>query len=644
MGRHLVAPSSYALARRRDPGFDDLTPQNGLSTPRQEGHGMPIRFEDDGFTDEQRELYRRRKLRTAWIVAIGLMALLAWPLNAWGAFWFMMILFGLFWLVAQGLREAGRQIDRVIRPAVPTGPTLKLNLDDPLPEPPDARYWTPEVSKDKPHGDARLGTGDSDASTPWRREEARGAGGVTCIPVGRSKLGRIRYYDGDRHLMTIAPNRSGKGRGCIMPALLTFAGSCVVNDPKGENCAVTARRRRELGQAVRILNPFRELGLSTDSLNPLDFMDPEGEDLREQADMVADMLVLVHAGDRDAHWSDEAKALISGLVLHVVTSEPPERRHLPRVRELLTDDQDTWAGTLLAMQDSKAAGGLVRRAANRFLQKSPEEASGVISTAHRHTEILDEPRLVRVLSSSSFSLTDLRTSRTTLYLILPPDRLPLYSRWLRLMYGLTINTLSRTPRRAGKPPVLVIVDEAKALGYMKPLETATSLLAGYGLQLWTFWQDLAQLKGTYRDTWTTFESNAGVTQVFDVRDGEAARYWSQAVGTTTVKGKSTGRNRGSSDGRAETTKEDSDSVANQNRSKGKSEGESESESLVARPLLLPEEVRDRTKLNPGDPRDSHMLVLLAGEPHWLLLKRLAYDLDGEFAGTFDPNPLHVAKG
>jgi type IV secretion system protein VirD4 len=174
--------------------------------------------------------------------------------------------------------------------------------------------------------------------------------------------------------------------------------------------------------------------------------------------------------------SDEAKALISGVIMHVVTSEPPERRHLPRVRELMTEDQRSWAETLHAMQESQAAGGLVRRAANKFLQKSADEASGVMSTAHRHTHMLDEPRLVRVLSSSSFALSDLRTSRTTLYLILPPDRMSPYSRWLRLMYGLAINALSRTPRQAGDPSVLVIVDEAKTLGYMKPLETATSLL------------------------------------------------------------------------------------------------------------------------------------------------------------------------
>jgi type IV secretion system protein VirD4 len=604
---------------------------------------------DDGLSEEERRLYHRRKERAAWIGATILMALLSWALNAWGLFWLLVIIGGIIWLLGRSLRAVSGQVDRMIRP-VPSPPPGLLTRDEPPPPPPDPRYWDPRHSKERPHGDAKLGTGDSHA--PFQPGGSPVAGtvgsdllrGTTCIPVGRSHRGRIRDYDGDRHLLTIAPNRSGKGRGCIIPTLLTFAGSCVVNDPKGELAAVTARRRRELGQSVRVLNPFRELGLPTDNLNPLDFMDPHGEDLREQADAIADMLVVVNAGDKDAHWSDEARALISGLVLHVVTSEPLERRHLPRVRELLTDDQDGWFGTLHAMQQSTAAGGLVRRAANRFLQKSADEASGVISTAHRHTEILDEPRLVRVLSSSSFGLKDLRTGRMTLYLILPPNRMPLYSRWLRLMYGMTINALSHTPRRAGEPSVLVIVDEAKALGFMRPLETATSLLAGYGLQLWTFWQDLAQLRGTYRDTWTTFESNAGVTQIFDVRDGEAARYWSQACGTATVKTRNTGRNRGSSSGKAETTRgEDSDSISNLNRSRGQSEGESESESFVARPLLLPEEVRQETELKPGDPRDSQMLVFLTGEPYPLLLKRLAYDLDAEFQGWFDANPLHVAK-
>ena len=55
-------------------------------------------------------------------------------------------------------------------------------------------------------------------------------------------------YSGDAHLCTVAPTRSGKGVGVIIPNLLTYEGPVVVFDPKGENYQVTARRRRELGQ------------------------------------------------------------------------------------------------------------------------------------------------------------------------------------------------------------------------------------------------------------------------------------------------------------------------------------------------------------------------------------------------------------
>ena len=236
---------------------------------------------DDGLSEDERKLYRRRRERALWIGCMTLMALLSWALDAWGLFWLLVIICGTIWVLGRALRAMSGQVDRMIRP-VPVAPSPLLTRDEPPPTPPDPRYWQPKVSKEKPHGDAKLGTGDDgalfqrDRPSVGRRVGGDLVAGTPCIPVGRSHRGRIRYYDGDRHLLTVAPNRSGKGRGCIIPALLTFDGSCIVNDPKGENCAVTARRRRELGQTVRVLNPFRELGLPTDSLNPLDFMDPDG--------------------------------------------------------------------------------------------------------------------------------------------------------------------------------------------------------------------------------------------------------------------------------------------------------------------------------------------------------------------------------
>ena len=46
-------------------------------------------------------------------------------------------------------------------------------------------------------------------------------------------------YGGDGHLMTVAPTGAGKGVGLIIPALLSYPGSVIVTDIKGENYQVT---------------------------------------------------------------------------------------------------------------------------------------------------------------------------------------------------------------------------------------------------------------------------------------------------------------------------------------------------------------------------------------------------------------------
>ena len=59
----------------------------------------------------------------------------------------------------------------------------------------------------------------------------------------------IRFH-GAGHLATVAPTRSGKGVGTVIPNLLAYRGPVVVVDPKAEAYQATARRRREMGQLV----------------------------------------------------------------------------------------------------------------------------------------------------------------------------------------------------------------------------------------------------------------------------------------------------------------------------------------------------------------------------------------------------------
>ncbi|MGO7107993.1 type IV secretory system conjugative DNA transfer family protein, partial [Rhizobium johnstonii] len=221
--------------------------------------------------------------------------------------------------------------------------------------------------------------------------------------------------------------------GTIIPNLLTADRSIICIDPKGENAQIAGDARENFGP-VHILDPFGITGKPSAAFNPMDGFNPAGIDVAEDVSTLADALVFDEPGlSGDAHWNEEAKALISGLLLHVLASQPNDRRTLTTLRHLLTLAPEAFLALLSEMQDSDAVNGLIARAANRHLGKSDREASGVVSAAQRHTHFLDSPRMSEVLSRSDFRFGDLKAHKATVFLVLPPDRLAAYSRWLRLL-------------------------------------------------------------------------------------------------------------------------------------------------------------------------------------------------------------------
>lgn len=463
--------------------------------------------------------------------------------------------------------------------------------------------WRGKEMVDVTHGSARFMT---DTGV---RELATGTG----LIVGREdrKSGRLIRYTGEAHLLTIAPTRSGKGVGAVIPNLLTYEGSVLCIDPKGENVRVTARERRRLGP-VYVLDPFGVSGEPSAGYNPLGFIDPMSPDGAEDAATLADALVADPAGQvAEAHWNEEAKALLSGLILHVASTEPLQRRTLARLREQLTLPPKEFADLLGAMSRSTAADGLIARAANRQLGKSDREAAGVLSGAQRHTHFLDSSRIARTTATSDFEFATLKARPATLYLVLPPDRLDTYSRWLRLMVTQAISALSRSARRP-TAPVLLLLDEFAALGRLEAVERAMGLMAGYGLQLWPILQDIHQLRSVYGARAGTFLSNAGCLQIFNVNDIETAEWVSRLLGETTVWAQSAiADDAGSALPLISPTLAGGAPLYDEHSSK--------------RALLTPDEVR---RLPP-----YLELLFMAGRPP-ILAQKVRYHEDHEFQGLF----------
>lgn len=431
---------------------------------------------------------------------------------------------------------------------------------------------------------------------------------------------RLRYMG---HVLTVAPNGSGKGIGAVVPALLDYPGSTIVLDVKGENYAVTSRFRREqLGHDVYLLDPFgviqqQQAGeVKTHAFNWLDRLDPDSPDVVGESATLADMIVVSegHASDSSAHFNETAKSLIRGVLVHVSTL-PAEKRNMAEVRRILTLPVTRSSAStpspleieLAKMMANPRGFGVPGKAATAFTDTPEKERGSVLSTVRRHLAFLDDPRLLDAVSRSDFSLDDLKRRKMTVYLVMPPARLNTARSFVRAFFGQAINAVMAG---AGKPDyrVLFLLDEFPQLGRMDIVEEKLPLIRGYGGAFWLVAQNLAQLKETY-PRWQNFIANCGGKQFFGTSDIETARYVSDSLGKMTVEFHTKG--------------------ANTNTGASVSAGSSNSQQFTGRELLTADEIMRL-------PREQE-IVLVTGEAPYLL-NRLNYLRDPEYAGRFDQNP------
>ncbi len=320
------------------------------------------------------------------------------------------------------------------------------------------------------------------------------------------------FYNGNRHMLTIAPTTWGKGTTMVVPNLLTYDGSVMVIDPKGENSMTTAERRKAMGQQVFIVDPWDITGMETARINPMDWLVQGDVDLGDNAKILADAIIM-NMGENEQFWTEEAKALLLGVIYFVATDKEEEgQRHLGRVRDLLMYDGE--ALTKLFKRMLKSPHHIVRSTGARCLQKEEKLLSNVLASVQAQTHFLDSQRIRDSLSVSDFDFADLKTTPMSIFLVLPSDRLDEYGRWLRLLIQQALTVNARNIEKKPKKSVLFILDEMPALGKLSKVEQAFGLMAGYGMQIHGICQDFSQLRRIYGDGCENFHLQCRDDPVF----------------------------------------------------------------------------------------------------------------------------------
>jgi len=454
-------------------------------------------------------------------------------------------------------------------------------------------------------------------SARWAEDrEIRAAGLLNPdgVVLGRFERDYLRH-DGPEHVLCFAPTRSGKGVGLVVPTLLTWPGSCIVHDIKGENWTLTAGFRAKHGRVLL----FDPTNAKSSAYNPL-LEVQQGEWEVRDVQNIADILVDPEGSlDKRNHWEKTSHSLLVGAILHVLYAE--KDKTLAGVANFLSDPRRPVEATLRAMMDTPHLGEagvhpVIASSARELLNKSENERSGVLSTAMSFLGLYRDPVVARVTARCDWRIADLVGSgeAVSLYLVVPPSDINRTKPLIRLILNQIGRRLTEELKTSGKRHrLLLMLDEFPALGRLDFFESALAFMAGYGIKSFLIAQSLNQIERAYGPN-NSILDNCHVRVAFATNDERTAKRVSDSLGTATELRDSTnyaGHRLSPWLGHLMVSRQE-----------------------TARPLLTPGEIM---QLPPADE-----IVMVAGTPPIRATKARYYE-DGRFKERILPPPEPAAR-
>ena len=346
------------------------------------------------------------------------------------------------------------------------------------------------------------------------------------------KKGLYFTNNGQPHCLISAPTRAGKGVSVVIPTLLTFDGSVIALDVKGELFDHTSRSRRDRGDKVYRFSPLAEDG-RTHCYNPLDeiIAAPKERRFTEARRLATNLIVAKNKGAES--FIDGSRDLFAAGIMTVIERGTPT---VGAIYDLFSQPEDKAAlfQRLASETDSREAQSIFNNMAGNDLK--------IITS---YTSILDDGGLklwadafIRAATSKSdFNIKTLRKTPTSIFLCVNPNDMETLAPLMRLMFQQIVSSLqSNLPEEDEVFEVLFLLDEFKSLGQLATIETAITTIAGYGGRFLFVVQSLANISDLYgKGGKENIIGNCGVQAFMATTDSETPEYLSRAIGDYTHK-------------------------------------------------------------------------------------------------------------
>ena len=334
------------------------------------------------------------------------------------------------------------------------------------------------------------------------------------------------------HILMVAPSRSGKGSGFIVPNGYDHDGSFVFWDTKRENFDILSRYLRDKGVKVFL---FRPGGTESHRYNPLDFVRRD-ENMPTDCAVVASFLVPERADDT---WSGAARMLLATLIGYVLASRNCEgSRHLRGVARMTVTGKDISVvlKTLVRTEGQMLPRWIVD-GFNQYVALEPETRNSAVFNVNMAMNPWNNPLISSATETSDFDLREFRRERMAVFVACSIPELVQFRPIIRIFFQQVHDLLmDKRPGPDERYEVLIALDEFYHLGPMHSLLTKITISAGYKFRMAIMIQNMAQLDELYgRPLRQSTLAGSQVKLFLAIDDLETANYLSEMLGDTTVK-------------------------------------------------------------------------------------------------------------
>lgn len=401
----------------------------------------------------------------------------------------------------------------------------------------------------------------------------------TFLEEGARDPAGFVHWDGDGHLLTLAPTRSGKSVTTIIPNLLRYRGSAVVLDPKGELYEETsAWRAKNVGPVYRIA-PFDDGTNPATRRFPRHGFNPLARIRSQHQARGLAQLMFPRDPNGQEFFNDDVVGFLTGVILYILDSAPERRRNLGTVREATAAPLEQFKKIVRHMAESRLQA--VREAADNAVGKSGDRGlPNLRDTLHSKLSLWSDPALIAATDRNDVDFASLKDRPATVYITVPFNLLEPYAPFVKVLLKHALDAMLDNPAKP-EIPVLFVLDEFLSLGPFADFRNAIRTHASAGVRLWFFLQDMGTLEEHYPGkAWQAF-LNTSVKQFFGIDDPFTAELVGRYLGNQTVAYRSV-QTSGNVSAQMGSWFEDG--------SAGVSLSSGESIQFLGRPLLTPDEV------------------------------------------------------